>query len=262
MHRAKANIRRCLAKAGIKLSYDAFARQRLIQGLPGYGPDLTDGAIDAIWIGFERAYRVRFAREHLHAVVRVEANVNTFHSAVCQLTSRGSSEDGRAAAGQMARHICGARQNTELIQQFGRSDPDRSGSARASAWREVRHTCLCSKGARGSGTSQPCSRRWRSAEWFSDDAPLNAEPRETIERLRGKWIVEAADLAAVSTQPIRIRLQGRSWRGRHEKARATMGSTRRERTLKRRRFGGIFVEHDQQLRILAEPRLRQPLSLY
>ena len=31
-------------------------------------------------------------------------------------------------------------------------------------------------------------------EWFSDDLPLNADSKKTIERLRGRWIVEAAEL--------------------------------------------------------------------
>ena len=34
-------------------------------------------------------------------------------------------------------------------------------------------------------------------KWFSDSAPFNAEPRETIEQLRGRWIIECADLAGV-----------------------------------------------------------------
>jgi hypothetical protein len=190
--KSEANIRRCLAKAGIKLSYDAFARQRLIQGLPGYGPDLTDGAIDAMWIGFERAYRVRFAREHLNAVVRVETNVNTLHP-VCSYLAR-LEWDGRPRLDEWLVTYAGA-QNTELIQQFGRL-------TLIGAVRRVRQpgakfdTMLVLEGPEGRNKST-LFETLASAEWFSDDAPLNAEPRETIERLRGKWIVEAADLAAV-----------------------------------------------------------------
>ena len=31
-------------------------------------------------------------------------------------------------------------------------------------------------------------------DWFSDDFPLNVDGKKTIERLRGRWIVEAAEL--------------------------------------------------------------------
>ena len=72
--KTEGNIRRALAKAGIRLRYDQFARQRLIDGLPSYGPDLSDAAIDAMWITFEREHRVRFTREHFNAVIRVEAH--------------------------------------------------------------------------------------------------------------------------------------------------------------------------------------------
>jgi hypothetical protein len=68
--KTERNIRHALAITGIKLSYDAFARQRIIRGLSGYGPELTDAALDAMWIKFEREYRVRFTREHFQAVVR------------------------------------------------------------------------------------------------------------------------------------------------------------------------------------------------
>jgi predicted P-loop ATPase len=37
-----------------------------------------------------------------------------------------------------------------------------------------------------------------SEEWFSDDAPLNAAAREVIERIRGRWIVECADLSGMT----------------------------------------------------------------
>jgi predicted P-loop ATPase len=34
-------------------------------------------------------------------------------------------------------------------------------------------------------------------EWFSDDLPLNADPKRVIESLRGRWIVEAAELSGM-----------------------------------------------------------------
>jgi predicted P-loop ATPase len=34
-------------------------------------------------------------------------------------------------------------------------------------------------------------------DWFSDDLPLNISGKEIIERLRGRWIVEAAELSGM-----------------------------------------------------------------
>src|SRR5262249_20514213 len=39
-------------------------------------------------------------------------------------------------------------------------------------------------------------------EWFSDDLPLNIEGKRVIESLRGRWIIEAAELSAIRSADI------------------------------------------------------------
>jgi predicted P-loop ATPase len=34
-------------------------------------------------------------------------------------------------------------------------------------------------------------------EWFSDDLPLNISGKQVVEGLRGRWIVEAAELSSM-----------------------------------------------------------------
>src|SRR5262249_50019060 len=34
-------------------------------------------------------------------------------------------------------------------------------------------------------------------DWFSDDLPLNADSQKVIESLRGRWIIEAAELSGI-----------------------------------------------------------------
>ena len=190
--KSELNVRRCLAKAGVRLSYDAFSRQRLIHGQPGYGPDLTDGAIDALWIGFEREHKVRFSREHLAAVIRVEAHAHTFHPVLDYLD--GLKWDRVPRLDRWLGTHAGAA-DSPLVQQFGRL-------TLIGAVRRVRRpgskfdTMLVLEGPEGRNKST-LFETLASPGWFSDDAPLHAEARETIERLRGKWIIEAADLAAV-----------------------------------------------------------------
>lgn len=190
--KSEGNIRRALAKAGIKLSYDQFARQRIIAGLPGYGPDLTDAAIDAMWITFEREHRVRFSREHFNAVIRVEAHANSYHPVRDYLVS--CTWDGNERLNRWLVTYAGAA-DTEINRQFGRL-------VMIAAVRRIRHpgtkfdAMLVLEGPEGRNKST-LFETLASQAWFSDDAPLNAEARETIERLRGKWIIEAADLSAV-----------------------------------------------------------------
>jgi virulence-associated protein E len=190
--KSEGNIRHALATSGIKLSYDAFARQRIIRGLPSYGPDLTDAAIDALWIRFEREYRVRFSRQHFNAVVRVEAHANSFHPVRDYLA--GITWDGKARIDRWLVTYAGA-DDTDINHQFSRL-------VLIAAVRRARHpgskfdAMLVLEGSEGRNKST-LFETLASPEWFLDDAPPNSDARETMERLRGKWIIEAADLAAV-----------------------------------------------------------------
>jgi predicted P-loop ATPase len=92
--------------------------------------------------------------------------------------------------------IYAGAENTEINRQFGRL-------TLIAAVRRVRHpgtkfdAMVVLEGPEGRNKSTLFEVLANNPEWFSDDAPLNAEARETIERLRGKWIIEAADLSAV-----------------------------------------------------------------
>jgi Virulence-associated protein E-like domain len=180
--KSEGNIRRSLAMAGVKLSYDQFARQRIIVGLQGYGPDLTDAAIDAMWIRFEREHRVRFSREHLNAVIRVEAHANSYHPVRDYLSA--VTWDGKPRIDTWLSVYAGA-EDTGINRQFGRL-------TLIAAVRRARHpgtkfdAMLVLEGPEGRNKST-LFETLASSDWFSDDAPLNADARETIERLRGKW---------------------------------------------------------------------------
>jgi predicted P-loop ATPase len=39
-------------------------------------------------------------------------------------------------------------------------------------------------------------------EWFSDDLPLNADSQKFIERVRGRWIIEASELKGMKTAAV------------------------------------------------------------
>src|SRR5262249_45828459 len=115
--KTEGNIRHALAIAGITLSYDAFARQRIVRGLSGYGPELTDAALDAMWVRFERDHRVRFTKEHFNAVVRVEAHTNSYHPVREYLAAL--VWDGTPRLDKWLVNYAGA-EDTEINRQFGR----------------------------------------------------------------------------------------------------------------------------------------------
>lgn len=50
------------------------------------------------------------------------------------------------------------------------------------------------EGEQGTNKSSALAILAKNEDWFSDDLPLNAEPKRVIESLAGRWIVEAAEL--------------------------------------------------------------------
>jgi predicted P-loop ATPase len=191
--KTEGNIRHALRLDGIELSYDEFARQRIVSGLQGHGPQLTDVAIEAMWIKFEREYRVSFQRKHFEAVLRVEAHANRYHP-VCDYLA-GLRWDGIPRLDRWLVTYARAA-DTEINRQFGRL-------TLIAAVRRVRcpgtkfDAMLVLEGREGLSKST-LFEVLAGSDWFSDDAPLHADARQTIEQLRGHWIIEAADLSAVN----------------------------------------------------------------
>src|SRR5262249_57969447 len=108
----------------------------------------------------------------------------------------------RTTTRQMADHLCrcgGQRIYTRAV----------SALALIAAVRRVRQPCckfdemmILEQPTQGTEKSSALAVLAVREEWFTDDLPLNVEGKRVIEALRGKWIVEAAELSGMKKADI------------------------------------------------------------
>lgn len=177
---------------GIKLSHDAFAQENRIEGLEDHGPHLNDAAMRALYLLVWDEYGLKFRKEDLDAIIREACWRNRFHPVRDYLD--GLAWDGVERIDEWLITYGGAP-DTPLIRAYGRL-------FLIAAVRRVRQPgckfdeMLVLEGIEGVNKST-AMRVMAGDEWFSDDAPFGAAARDVIERIRGRWIVECAELDAM-----------------------------------------------------------------
>jgi predicted P-loop ATPase len=191
--RNQYNIRIALIKMGVGLKYDRFADRILMTGLPGFGPALEDAGANRLWLQLEQRFGFRPGKDLLLAVLQDTARVNSFHPVLDYLdalrwdgierldgwltTYAGAeySEYTRAVGTLMlVASIRRVRQPgckfDEMVVLESEQGKDKSSALRVMAVRD---------------------------EWYTDDLPLYSQGKLVIEQLRGRWIVEAAELSGM-----------------------------------------------------------------
>jgi hypothetical protein len=188
------NIRIALLKMGITLRYDQFADHLLIDGLANFGPILEDAAVIRIWLLMERRFRLRPSKDLLFNVVEDTARLNGFHPVRDYLDAL--KWDGVR------------RLDTWLIKYGGAEDTEYTQAVGAlmliAAVHRVRQPgckfdemVVLENEEQGTDKSTALATLVGPEEWFSDDLPLNIEGKRVIESLRGRWILEAAELSGM-----------------------------------------------------------------
>lgn len=185
------NILIALAKLGVELSHDAFARKDLISG-GDWEPNtwFDDVAAAKLWLMMERRFGFRPRREYFETVINVALHENSFHPVRDYLG--GLQWDGVERIDRWLVDYAGA-EDTPYVRAVGRL-------WLVAAVRRVRQPgvkfdeMLVLEGPQGDGKSSLLRTIAVRDEWFGDDLPLGAGSREVVEQLDGKWIVEAAEL--------------------------------------------------------------------
>jgi hypothetical protein len=189
-----SNICVALLKLGVTLRYDRFADRMLINGLPDFGPVLEDSALDRLWLILDRRFRLRPTKDLLRTVVSDVARLNGFHPVKDYL-------DGLRWDGVK-------RIDKWLIDYGGAEDTEYSHAVSAlmlvAAVRRVRRPgckfdemVVIENEDQGTDKSTMLATLAVRDDWFSDDLPLNISGKQVVESLRGRWIVEAAELSGM-----------------------------------------------------------------
>lgn len=178
-----------LKAAGISIAYNEFSAQYHINGLEGGYDVLTDAAIDDIFLLFEREFDLYCRWNDLRRVVRAEGRRNSFHPVRDYLAKL--KWDG---VDRIDEWLCayGGAPDTPFVRAVARI-------VLVAAVRRIRQPgckydeMLVLESPEGKNKSSALQ-ILAGTDAFTDDAPINVGVREVIERLRGKWIIECADL--------------------------------------------------------------------
>ena len=179
------NIRLALSKLDVRVQFNAFTQQVLVDGAP-----LDDATLDGLWVSIDDTFRFRPYKDTLRTVMQVDARTNTFHPVQDYLDAL--VWDGTPRLDEWLITYGGA-EASEYVRAVG-------ALPLIAAVRRVRHPgekfdeLLVLESAQGRLKSTALRTLCADDAWFSDDLPLGVDSKQVIERTAGKWIIEAMEM--------------------------------------------------------------------
>lgn len=184
------NIRLAMHKLGVTVKHDVFRAKSLIDGLQGEGPFLDDSAMVRLRLLIQDRFQFLPAKEYFCDVVADTARQAKFHPVIEYLD--GLKWDGEERIERWL-STYGDVEDNEYTRAVGTL-------FLIAAVRRVRQPgckfdeMMVLESEQGTNKSTALRILAVNGDWFSDDLPLNADTKVVIERLAGRWIVEAAEL--------------------------------------------------------------------
>jgi len=187
--RSQKNIAAALRLLGIDLRHDVFEDRALITGLDGYGI-LNDAAIERLWLLIDDEFKFLPPKDFFWVVVSDIARRNSFHPVIDYLD--GLKWDGKKRIDTWLIDCCQA-EDSPYVRAVG-------ALMLIAGVRRIRKPgskfdeMLIFESDQGKEKSEALATLAVNPQWFSDDLPLGADSKRMIEHLRGRWIIEAAEL--------------------------------------------------------------------
>ncbi len=194
IYHSQENIEIALERLGVVVKYDRFSELELIDGLPGFGPELDDHAMDRLWLKIEREFSFRPAREYFFVAISDIAQSNAFHPVRDYLSAL--AWDGRDRISYWLTNYAGA-EDSEYTRAVSRI------MLIAAVRRVTQPGCKFDEmpileGTQGTNKSSGLQVLAVRQEWFSDDLPLGADTKRQMEAMAGRWIIEAGELKGMN----------------------------------------------------------------
>jgi predicted P-loop ATPase len=195
--RSQHNIRTAMEKLDVEVSYDIFHDRMLVAGLDGH-TTLDDPIMEKLWLMIDDLFRFLPPKDFFWVVVGEAARRNSFHPVRDYLDSL--TWDGTGRIDRWLITYAGAK-DTEYVKAVG-------AITLVAAVRRVRKPgckfdeMLILESPQGWDKSSMLAILTVHQDWFSDDLPLDADGKKVIEQLRGKWIVEAAEMSKMRTADV------------------------------------------------------------
>jgi predicted P-loop ATPase len=192
--RSDRNIRIALLKLGLTFRRDEFADRKLIEGLKDFPPDFSDDALLWIWFMIKRQFRLDVSKDLLWDVISNITLINKFHPVVDYLA---------------ALHWDGISRLDGWLTTYGGVEKSDYTVAvgklmLVAAVRRVRapgckfdEMVVFEHPEQGTEKSTILSVLAVNEDWFSDHLPLHGDAQKSMEAMRGRWIIEAAELSGM-----------------------------------------------------------------
>jgi hypothetical protein len=190
--RSQRNVRTALARLNIELSYDSFHDIMLVAGLPGHST-VDDAAVKKLWLRIDEQFHFMPDKEFFFTVVEETSRRNSFHPVRDYLNHL--QWDGVARLDKWLVTYCGA-DDTDYVKAVG-------SIVLIAAVRRVRKPgckfdeMMILESPQGVEKSTALAVLAVNDDWFSDDLPLNTKGKEAIEHIRGRWLIEAAEMSGM-----------------------------------------------------------------
>jgi hypothetical protein len=184
------NIEVAIRKLRVRLRYDEFSADEVVENLPGYGPRFDDPATINLRLKIDTAFRFLPGRELFRDVTSNIARRQSFHPVREYLASLAWDQEPRIERWLI--DYAGAP-DTPYVRAVSRI-------ALVAACRRVRKPgskydeMLILESPQGTDKSSGLRALAFNDDWFTDDLPLHGDTRRLMEATAGKWIVEAGEL--------------------------------------------------------------------
>jgi hypothetical protein len=188
-----ANVCTAMFKLGIAVKHDQFTDRISVEGLPDCGPAFHDSAANRFRFIMEREWQFRPPKDMVYDVMMDASRYNSFHPVKDYFGSL--RWDGTKRLDSWLVAYCGAS-DTEYARAVGRL------TLVAAVRRVMEPGCkfdemVVLESQQGLDKSSALRKLSICEDWYSDTLPLNADPRQVIEMIRGKWIVEVPELSGM-----------------------------------------------------------------
>jgi predicted P-loop ATPase len=180
-------------KMGLTFRHNSFSDRLLVDHHKEGVKDIQDSDVIRIRIAMERSWQLRLPKETIYDLIVEAGRLNKFHPIKDYFNS--IMWDGTNRIDTWLIKYCNA-QDSEYVKAVGRL-------FLVAAVRRIMHPgckfdeMLVLESPQGMEKSNTLSTLSVNEEWFSDDLPLNVVGPRIIEHIRGRWIIEAAELSGL-----------------------------------------------------------------
>ncbi len=201
----QANIDKALGLLGIKLSHDALADRVWMNGA---GPlrRLSDEEIDAVWLKVQSHFSFLPDQSFFRTVFVVRARESSFHPVLDYLARNQPKWDNIHRIGSTNAPswltTYGGVEDTPYTRAVGRLTLVAAVRRMRQPGCKFDEMLMLIDPTQGTNKSTAVRTLAVNEDWFNDYLPIGEVGREVIEHVRGFWIIEAAELAGMSTREV------------------------------------------------------------